>query len=173
MEDTGRRKSIRVKVQQEKESEEEKEKVLQLKLETSMSSINLRKSARFSKPVVVTTISSSSTSAEDNDDEVQVVEESPNKRRRVNSGGDLSPLPSTSSNLVNTTTPGGTIWRFNSIGVPECPLPCRESQFEEIWSFLNENITEKNSRYTITSIRFDITCCFCINYVYYYVDVCM
>ncbi|XP_021945596.1 origin recognition complex subunit 1 [Folsomia candida] len=40
----------------------------------------------------------------------------------------------------------GTVWRFNSVGVPECPLPCREAQFEEIWTFLNENITQRNSR---------------------------
>lgn len=36
-------------------------------------------------------------------------------------------------------------WKFNIYGVPECPLPCRESQFEDIWKFLFENVTEKNS----------------------------
>ncbi|CAL8119067.1 unnamed protein product [Orchesella dallaii] len=36
-------------------------------------------------------------------------------------------------------------WKFNVYGVPKCPLPCRETQFEEIWKFLFENITEKSS----------------------------
>ncbi|ODN04592.1 Origin recognition complex subunit 1 [Orchesella cincta] len=36
-------------------------------------------------------------------------------------------------------------WKFNVYGIPKCPLPCRESQFEEIWKFLFENITEKAS----------------------------
>lgn len=36
-------------------------------------------------------------------------------------------------------------WKFNIYGIPKCPLPCRENQFEEIWKFLYENVTEKNS----------------------------
>jgi hypothetical protein len=58
-------------------------------------------------------------------------------------------VSSTSDNLLSpiSEAKSTSTWRFNSIGVPQCPLPCRESQFEEIWTFMNENITQKTSRY--------------------------
>jgi hypothetical protein len=63
------------------------------------------------------------------------------KKRHVESPlKSLSPLKSPGKVGPNST------WRFNSLGVPKCPLPCRETQFEEIWSFLNENISQKGSR---------------------------
>lgn len=55
----------------------------------------------------------------------------------------LNPEPSSSSKVL---VQGKKLeWKFNVYGIPKCPLPCRETQFEEIWKFLFENVTEKNS----------------------------
>jgi len=68
------------------------------------------------------------------------------KRRNTGTKATESPVVKKKSSAPAPEKDEGTVWRFNAVGVPQCPVPCREIQFEEIWTFISDNVTAKTSR---------------------------